>query len=231
MKHLIQPVVIAVLSLYSCAAQTVTPRADVTQYPHQAVGKEVELGAEVLDHRAVSQRFTTDLNRGYLVIELGVFPKGTSLGLRLGDFILKFQGGTTMRAGSPKAVSRVLKESAPTETSVTVVPEVGVSYEAGTGTPPEYPDYDPSDQRYPRRGLGTRVGIGIGISNDQPGSTEQDRQVMEIELKEKGLPEGPTSAPVAGYLYFHIQDPLTQSSCVLVYSGSSESVSLALQIP
>jgi len=48
------------------------------------------------------------------------------------------------------------------------------------------------------------VGVGIDNSGDQPGSTEADRKTMELELSEKGLPEGTASAPVAGHLYFSI---------------------------
>jgi hypothetical protein len=46
--------------------------------------------------------------------------------------------------------------------------------------------------------------VGIGGSRPQPGSTDVDRNTMELELGEKGLPEGEASAPVAGYLYFSL---------------------------
>jgi hypothetical protein len=39
------------------------------------VGREVEVGAEVLNQEAVSRRSTTDLNRGYLVLDLGISPR------------------------------------------------------------------------------------------------------------------------------------------------------------
>ena len=45
------------------------------------------------------------------------------------------------------------------------------------------------------------VGIGGGPN---PASTDKDRVVMETELGEKGLPEGTTPTPVAGYVYFPI---------------------------
>jgi hypothetical protein len=45
------------------------------------------------------------------------------------------------------------------------------------------------------------VGIGGG---PKPASSDKDRAVMETELSEKGLPEGMTSTPVSGYIYFPV---------------------------
>ena len=62
--------------------------------------------------------------------------------------------------------------------------------------------------RYPREVVKPspipEVGVAIGISEPgaHSGSSERDRDTMQTELGEKGLPEGTASAPVAGYLYF-----------------------------
>jgi hypothetical protein len=53
----------------------------------------------------------------------------------------------------------------------------------------------------------TSAGVGVGVGGQrppQPGSTEADRRTMELELSEKGLPEGNTASPVSGYLYFTV---------------------------
>ena len=46
------------------------------------------------------------------------------------------------------------------------------------------------------------MGVGADPSQPRAASTDRDRDTMELELSEKGLPEGTASAPVAGYLYF-----------------------------
>ncbi len=52
-------------------------------------------------------------------------------------------------------------------------------------------------------GVYTSTGAGVGIgTRGGPARTERDREMMELELTKKGLPEGTVSRPVAGYLYF-----------------------------
>jgi hypothetical protein len=73
----------------------------------------------------------------------------------------------------------------------------------------------------------TGVSVGFGSPGTQPGSTEADRTAMEMELSEKGLPEGTASAPVAGHLYF----PIAKKKNVkyqLEYTGDGKKVVLPL---
>ena len=46
--------------------------------------------------------------------------------------------------------------------------------------------------------------VGVGRSGTNPASTDKDRSAMEAELSEKGLPEGATTRPVSGYIYFPV---------------------------
>jgi hypothetical protein len=57
---------------------------------------------------------------------------------------------------------------------------------------------------------------------------DRDREVMEPELFEKGLPEAKVSIPVAGYLYFPIPKPNKGGKCRLVYSGTGKTLVLPL---
>ena len=43
---------------------------------------------------------------------------------------------------------------------------------------------------------------GGGGNDKAPAPSDQDRMAMELELSSKSLPEGSTTVPVAGYLYF-----------------------------
>ena len=100
-----------------------------------------------------------------------------------------------------------------------------VGYETGTYTDPY------TGQRRRAGGVTTSAGVGVGVgvggSGSQSGSTEADRKAMEIELKEKGLPEGKASAPVAGHLYFPISNK-KNAKYQLEYMLNGEKVTLLL---
>src|SRR5205807_3463977 len=85
------------------------------------------------------------------------------------------------------------------ERYVSMARPVGVGYGAGRV-------YDPATGTQRGGGVYTTAGVGVGIGSrgNEPGSSEKGRAVMETELSEKGLPEGATAAPVAGFLYFPI---------------------------
>jgi hypothetical protein len=51
---------------------------------------------------------------------------------------------------------------------------------------------------------------------------------METELSQKGLPEGKTAAPVAGYLYFSIRDRKKDAKYQLEYNFNGEKLVLTL---
>jgi hypothetical protein len=87
----------------------------------------------------------------------------------------------------------VYQKKAQDQRDVSVSPTAGVGYGSGSG-------YDPATGTQRRGG----VAVTIASPGGEPGSSEKDRAVMETELNEKSLPEGATTAPVAGYLYFPI---------------------------
>jgi hypothetical protein len=53
-----------------------------------------------------------------------------------------------------------------------------------------------------RRHHGNWRGRGRWLAGSQPGTPNQTRDSIEIELAEQALPEGSMAAPVSGYLYF-----------------------------
>jgi hypothetical protein len=57
---------------------------------------------------------------------------------------------------------------------------------------------------------------------------DHDREIIERELYEKGLPEAKVSFPVAGYLYFPLPKAKKDAKYQLVYSGRSEPFTLSL---
>jgi hypothetical protein len=95
--------------------------------------------------------------------------------------------GRLQRASEPK----------PDGHDVVVVPTAGVGYQTG--------GIDPVTGAPRRGGVVTSTGVGVGVGGPQDpkaGSTDADRRTMELELREKGLPEGNTAHAVSGYLYF-----------------------------
>ena len=102
--------------------------------------------------------------------------------------------------------------------------------------------YESRRERYPetypgRRGRsddirtgGPRTTIGVGVLRDRRPrpSTDRDRQVMKTELEDKGLPQGFTGSPVAGYLYFEVGKFRKKAEHRLEYRGNGEGAVLVL---
>jgi hypothetical protein len=178
------------------------PRSAAAQYSAHATSERVSIGAVKLNLQQVRKTFTSDLNRCCVVLEVAIFPeKDHPANISLGDFSLRVVNAeNAVRPSSAKLVASSLQQKAGSDREVTVSPSVGVGYETGTYTDPDTGTRQHSNGVYTSAG----VGVGVGNSGDQPGSTEADRKTMELELSEKGLPEGTTSAPVAGHLYFPI---------------------------
>ncbi|MCP5113527.1 MAG: hypothetical protein GY953_22055, partial [bacterium] len=124
----------------------------------------------------------------------------------------------------PEAIAAGLqRQDQPTDREVTIHPTVGVGYESGDR-------YDPTYGRR-RGGWTTSVGVGVGVGNAPPvASTPADHETMEIELHEKGLPEGVTTKPVAGYLYFPAPKRYRRTvPWTLEYNGLDERVKVDLK--
>ena len=105
------------------------------------------------------------------------------------------------RADSMTVASVIQQRSLPQPPSkvgpVAVTTRVG--YETGT---------DPYSGR-PVHGTYTEAQVGVGMGSDpgpppypRPGGYPQDRQLLESQLWEKSLPQGPILHPTAGYIYF-----------------------------
>ncbi len=90
--------------------------------------------------------------------------------------------------------ARRYPQNPPRRSDLDIHPTVGIGYESGN---------DPYYGR--RKGVYTTAGVQVGAGGwHDPGtaSTGRDRQIMEEELADKQLPDGPLRGPVAGYLYF-----------------------------
>ncbi len=166
-------------------AAGIRPRTKVTDYAVHHQAKDFTLGAARLSSVEVANAFVTELNKGYVVVEVGLYPApSTALTVVREDFALRVAGTkTVLRPASPETIAAILQKRPSAERDVTLYPTGAVVF--GNG------------------GTGTSVGLGVGIGNKPTnGTTEADRKTMETELRDKGLPPGKTEKPVAGYLYF-----------------------------
>ena len=206
--------------------QGTVPKAAADQYRASAAGDGITIGATLLNAKEVRQAFSTKINDCCAVVEVALYPKKDGLlEVSLNDFALRIVGQDI--AAKPSSASVVAgklyrhAEPEPGGRDVTISPSGGVGYESG--------GIDPvTGQR--RGGVVTSAGVGVGIGGSREpksGSTEADRSTMELELHEKGLPEGDAASPVAGYVYFTIP-PKKNKKYQFEYMLNGNKVVLAL---
>ena len=204
--------------------QGLKPRKSAADYPSQADHASYSIGAEVLTPELVKTLFSSDLNRGWVVVEVSIYPKdGNQIDVSLRDFMLRQSGTTTaVRAGRPATVATKLQKTAPTNRDITIVPSETIGYESGTWTDPS------TGQRRRSGGWYNSSGVGVGVGSNKPASTDRDRDVMEQELLDQMLPEGATAKPVAGYLYFPLPDKKRSTAFDLEFDSSAGRVEIPL---
>lgn len=174
------------------------PRAEASRYPASAQEGQLKVGARLLSAEQIRRTFATDLNRHHLVVEVSLYPEsGIPIEVSRTHFALRAAGSdAASKPSNPRAVAAMTLQRSGEGRDVTLYPQVGIGYESGR-------TYDPvTGQERKGGGVYTSAGVGVGLGPRETTQTDKDREVMELELTEKGLPEGPTNKPVAGYLYF-----------------------------
>lgn len=185
----------------------IRPRPAASDYPAQEHGTGLTIAAAVISPEQVRSMFATDLTRGYIVVELAVYPEaGQTVDLSPADFMLKIGAdGESVRSVNARAIaSAIQRKNTPKQSrasDIVLYPTATIGYESG-------PSYDSGTGRRRSGGVYTGAGVGIatgnggGLPTPAPGSTDRDRVTMQQELEDKGLPEGVATKAVAGYLYF-----------------------------
>jgi hypothetical protein len=215
--------------LMSCAFagdNGIRPRPAASDYPDHKTAGGIELAAVVIRPERAAKLFATDLSKaGYIAVEVAVYPEpGNQANLQSRDFLLRVGSEpATLRPVSPDTVVGVVQKQhiprVPTNHDVTVYSSETIGYETGNGHGHVY----------------TASGVGVAVGPQPtppppPGSSPADRDVMRQELSDKALPEGKTSDPVAGYLYF--PKPKSMNGTFhLTYYGSPTEIRLDLPGP
>ena len=185
----------------SVAQGGTAPRISADKYHAHAEHQGVSIGAELLTRKEVSKEFAVDVNHCCLVVQVAVYPqKDEPLNVFRDDFKLTVEGtDTPVRPQSAGVISAKL-ERAEDSGSVTTSTGAGIAYESGGYT-------DPVTGQPVRVHTVTRSAqVGVGAGDRVPAAVaEHDREVIEHELSEKGLPEAKIAMPVSGYLYFPLR--------------------------
>jgi hypothetical protein len=186
----------------------------------------VSIGAELLTRKRVSKEFAADVNRCCLVVQVALYPKKDEpLNVSLDDFTLIVGGADTpVRPQSATVISAMLEKKNGSNGGLTTSTSAGIGYEWGTYIDPI------TGQPVHVRGVTTSAGVAVGVGNGVPATVaEHDREVIERELSEKGLPAAKIAAPVSGYLYFSLPKQKKDTKYRLEYVVNGETLNLQLR--
>lgn len=208
------------------------PRPTPDDYPARQTANGFTLAAAVLTPEQVKKRFATDLNHGYLVVEVAVYLEaGHDVKMATRDFTARFGSDSEIdRPLSPEAIAARLgkKDAAPPEapSKVHVYTAETIGYEHG----PAGPNGRPTGGVY----TATTTGVSVGDPPYPPPGTRpsssggMDRTSIQLELDDLSLPERTISEDTAGYLYFAKPTKGKSSPLHLTYYGETGQIQLKL---
>jgi len=209
----------------------IRPRPAPDDYPARATAKGFTLAAAVLTPQEVKKRFATDLNRGYVVVEVAVFlEKDHDVTMAAKDFMARFGSGSDIeRPVSPQTIAARLgkKDAPPPEapSKVHVYTAETIGYEHG----PTGPNGRPTGGVYTATTTGVAVG-GPGVPPSPPPSSSggMDRTSIQTELDDFSLPERSLTEDTAGYLYFAKPTKGKSTPLHLTYYGEQGKIELTV---
>ena len=232
MQKLLRSLSVALLSgCFGLAGSDGTrPRSTVDKYPAAIEKKGYRLGARLLSELEVLQAFATPLKGKYAVVEVALYPGNAGLSVDNRDFALQVSGkDPVFRPQEPGMIAAGLQRKASSTRRTGVVSSGTIGYESRRERYPEtYPGRRGRNDDIRTGGPRTTIGIGALRDRSPRPSTDRDRQVMKTELEDKGLPQGFTGSPVAGYLYFEVGKFRKKAEHRLEYRGSGEATVLVL---
>jgi hypothetical protein len=212
---------IAAASLCSASPRGTAPRASADRYAVNAQHDGVSIGARFVTAEEARKNFVADVNACCLVVEVAIYPqKDTPLNIDASDFTLSIvDTSIAAKPESAKVVAASLQKKNDSSRNVNVASSAGVGYESGT-----YVDANGQTQHV--HGVTTSGGVAVAAGPEATGPA--DRDAMETELTEKGLPEGTVSAPASGYLYLAIRKKKKDAKLLLEYTLNDTKLALPL---
>jgi hypothetical protein len=195
------------------------------------------MAAVALTPAEVKSAFGTDTYKGYIVLEVAVYPdQNQVVNLSPRDFMLKIGAtGELLRSAAPSTIALSIDE----KNNPSHPPEIRRPVDVSTTSTIGYDSagaYNPNTGK--RQGAvytATEVTVAPGgtMPRPAPQSNRKGRSFddMEAELSAKALPEASVSHPVAGYLYFIPPKKKTSGSYNLDYSTDTERTQIVLPPP
>ena len=187
------------------APRGTVPRDSAQKYPAHFEQEGTAIGARLVKPAQAKKEFSTDIDACCVAVEVAIYPrKDGMIEVSLNDFDLRETGKDIARKPSSADVvaarlQPLPKSDQPEDRNVAIYPTAGIGYEKG--------GIDPISGQPRGGGVVTSAGVGVGIGGQRPSEPEAsraDRRTITLELREKGLSEGNTMSPVAGYLYFSV---------------------------
>lgn len=216
------------------------PRPNAQQYGASVRVPNATVAAAALSADEVKHSFTTDLSKGYVVLEVAVYPdRDGNVKISPEDFMLKFAGqGALIRPSEPAVIASAMRPksspaygSAAGRSTIDIVPTASVERVSEVYTDPT------TGKRKTDSGWVTSTGVAVSGPNHGPPAMSgpgnaRDRETIEAELADKSLPEGTIGQPTAGYLYFPTPKGIKKNgSYELQYLGQSSNIKLSVPRP
>jgi len=229
---------IALICVASSIAQTrsgVVPRTAATDYAAHASQDNIQVGASLLTHKELKQVFATDVNQCCLVVEVAFYPpKDNFIKISLDDFMLREAGMEVGQRPSSAEVLAARLEFRPLppdrehHAGVNSSSEIGYERDGTINN-----GNNNGNTQTNRGGVYQRQSVGVGIPvggkpQTPAAAAESNRRAIEVELREKGLPEISAWEPAAGYLYFSVPKK-KKGGYELVYMAGDKKVVLPLK--
>jgi hypothetical protein len=209
----------------SAEPSATVPRSSADKYHVHATQSGVSIGAELLTSKEVSKELAADMNGCCLVVQVAVYPgKDEPLNLSLDDFALTVDGSfTPIRPQSATMISAKLQNKNGSNGGLVASARAGVGYESVT-----YNDSETGQKEHVHSVI-TSAGAAVGADDSAPAAiAERDRELIERELTDKGLPETNVAVPVSGYLYFELPKQKKDTKYRLEYIVKGEALDLEL---
>ena len=211
-RSLLGVVFVTVTSLATAGSRGTVPKTSADLYHlHGAVHDGTRIGAALMSPGEVRKVFGFDVDRSCLMVEVALYPPDDQeRKVSLGDFSLRVAGANTaVKPSTATVVAANWQQLFRVQKDVKVEP----SGEVAVG---------------PHNG---HIEAQVGVETDYGpphSASERDRATVEAELRDKGLPEGKASSPVAGYLYFPILSRKKHTALQLNYETSGSRTILQL---
>lgn len=219
--------------------QGTAPKAAADKYAAHAENDGVKIGASRLSSGqtikafSLDKSFARDLNENCVVVEVGLYPaKDGTVEVGPDNFALHVSGqDTAVKPSAPNAAVAAipyyvqLGETSGSGGGIMAAPRPQIDSPTGVNRDPVTGMPRPS---VGIRTPGTDIGGGGG-SGGQSGqaSVPPERRELASKMTEKGLPQGKSTVPVSGYLYFSVETKKGQKY-QLEYTVNGKSVVLAL---